>query len=600
MIFLTSHSRRAPEETDSRRSDTTNAGTSSDWVTCGFTKPDKLHPTQTNNSPFRYYFRDAPEVPHTDSTVSKLDALADAMVEDPPAPDGIGKIPPVFTYWGQFIDHDVTANTDRENEISKIDAADVPPVAREDVERELQNLRFGSLGLDSLYGGGPIQGPWAKKLQQALRFPKDRSMLWIGTTFDDGLEGVPLPRDPGRDVLRLDRLLKGNGSPISADDILALPEDLRALYVNKDGSFRVQRAILGDARNDENLAVSQLHLAFARVHNRIAATAADFGGPSGNPDQVFEWSKKRLIWIHQWLILHEYLPQICDPEIVSNVLDAGAPLYSAMFRTHAPSSHEAMPIPLEFSVAAFRFGHSMARAGYDWSRRFGREVPGEPQLLSRASFRNLFEFTGNASPPMSTAGRPSTPRLPQHWAIEWDRFVEPPVEGMEDRSARPIDTLLSLPMSDLFNEEEGSHGVLRNLAKRNLRRGHRLNLPSAQSCIAEINDRLGYGITPLSPEQLSSSATGAALEAGDFLNQTPLWFYVLKEAEAVGVDGRLGPLGSCLIAETLAGLVINDPESFWRQPGSGQDDRWHPSDGPMPAGEPVSSIKALLRTALVL
>lgn len=144
---------------------------------------------------------------------------------------------------------------------------------------------------------------------------------------------------------------------------------------------------------------------------------------------------------------------------------------------------------------------------------------------------------------------------------------------------------------------EGDPDVLRHLARRNLRRGHRLNLPSARDFIASISALDGTDLPRLTTEELCTSATADALAAGGFLDATPLWFYVLKEAECLGNDGRLDPLSSRLVAESLAGLVSNDAASFWSRPGTDDNGRWHPADGVTPGGQRVDSVAVMLRVS---
>lgn len=556
----------------------------SDGRAAGLTAPPAI------GGPFGYYFDRAPEAPHAADTATRLDALADAMVEASTAPESEAQnsdIPPVFTYLGQFIDHDITANTDRETGPSIIDGPGLTPIPRSNVVQQLVNLRSGFLELDSLYGDASGQGAFAQKLARLMRHPTLKGKMRLGVaTATDG-NRPPLPADPAADLLRLGRLI---GAGVTLAELQALPPALQGNFL-KAGQPIVQKAIIGDARNDENLIVAQLHCAFLRLHNKVVDTSP--AGGSASSDATFEAARKLVRWHYQWLIVNAYLPTVCDPATVDRVKAAEAPLYAAFHARSASAGQRQMPLPLEFSVAAFRFGHSMVRGAYDHNRFFGRSEDGSPTIIPRAPFVQLFNFTGNGDPPMSPGGTtPSAPTLPNNWIIEWDRFVESN-PALTDRGARKIDTRLAFPLSDLKNEPSG---LFKHLARRNLRRGHRLNLPAAQDCIAALagvyGPAGGGAVEPLSEAVLTSGATGAAVSDGGFLRKTPLWFYVLKEAEAAGGE-HLGALGSTLVAETLIGLVVKDPSSYWHQPGSDAG-RWHPRDGAKPDGRTVDSVAAML------
>lgn len=595
MLFVKSHGRSAEPASEREVSRASELSAAQSY---GYLKSDYGGDTPKFGS-FDYYFPEAPVIEDTAQYTDSMDALAVAMAENAPDPGDDSGIPPVFTYLGQFIDHDMTANTDRETSFSKIDVQRVVPAPRADVTANVSNLRMGALNLDSLYGGATAQGPFAKKLTRALRFPDDPAKLWIGTLFDAGLGSVPLPKDIAADLLRLDRLLDGPNPKVTEGELRALPEPLRGMFVNDDDTIRVQRAIIGDSRNDENLIVAQLHLAFARFHNQVVDEAHHHIGDVNDRDAVFAWARRMTTWHYQWLLLNSYLPTICDQAAVNAVLASGAPLYGAFLdRVGGQPEAGLMPMPLEFSVAAFRFGHSMVRASYDWSRFFGRGVGTRQPFLDRASFKLLFSFTGGASNPMPLPDGGNAPRLPSHWSVEWERLVSAVSGQFTDRAARKIDTKLALPLGDM--ENEGPPGVLRDLAKRNLRRGHRLNLPSAQDCIATLNQKYSANIPVLSSDQLSSGVTGKAVANGGFDVVTPLWFYVLKEAETICHGQSLGPLGSRLVSETIAGLIIHDPDSYWHQSGSDRDGRWSPADGVKPDDVIADSMPNFLRAAGVL
>ncbi len=539
---------------------------------------------------FAYFFPEAPPL-GVCANVDALDRLADAMVEPQGMPEASVPIPAVLTYFGQFVDHDMTAGTDRDEGLSVIDTPNLTPLPRAKVVRDRVNQRMGALNLDSLYGDPADPGPFPVPMHELLRAPFDRAKMWLGTTSDAGFGAVPLPADPGADLLRVGRLLREPHRKLTIDDLRALPEPARGAFVNDDGSIRLHRALIGDARNDENLIVAQLHLAFLRFHNRVVDSAT-----RGSPDERFIQAQKLVRWHYQWLVIREFLPTICDPEVVLATIADDARLYRRLVAASPVPAPGLLPMPLEFSVAAFRFGHSMVRSSYDWNRFFGRPVDGVRPLVDRAPFRLLFDFTGGGGMPAPDGT--AMPRLPQHWVVEWDRLAKTPPD-FPDQAARPIDTALAEPLADLGAAPGGLGVVLRHLARRNLRRGLRLNIPSAQACIAGVEAATGQRIRPLAPEVLRSGSTGDAVREGGFDRETPLWFYVLKEAEVVGRGARLGPLGSRLVAETLVGAVVKDPASYWWQRGS-DGGRWHPRDGAKPAGEIVDGIAPLLRAAGVL
>lgn len=537
---------------------------------CGFASGEN-YPADPVTGKFGYYFENAEGHPENDHVTAKLDALADAMVDNPSSPEGNSRIPPVFTYMGQFIDHDITANTDRETGLSVIDVEKVTPVARPQVSKQLGNLRFASLNLDSVYGGAPVQGEFARTLAKALRWPKDRAKMEAGTDFDTQFAHIPLPADPARDLFRMGWAIKSG--QIKSADLAKVPPELKDKFFNKDDSPRVQRAIIGDMRNDENLAVAQFHLAMIRLHNEIV-DAAGSNLPLHDRDEVYHWAQKMTRWTYQWLVMNAYLPAVCDPEVLSMVKDKGPKLYQAFFKANSPSHPDLMPMPLEFSVAAFRFGHTMARASYDWNRNFGR---GDDPILDRSDFNLLFRFTGDAM---------AEPRLPEHWPIEWDRFVLPPSTDFPDRAARKIDTLIAPPLHDMVNVMPGLHNVLRVLPRRNLRRGYRLNIPTAQGCLSELEKSHGIKLKALTPAQIASGGTKQAIKDGGFDTATPLWFYILKEAELLCDGETLGPLGSLLVADTLIGLMVCHPESYLNAaPGGG---KWEPQNSVKPNGVAIT------------
>lgn len=532
---------------------------------------------------FRYYFPYAAALPETVDMPPRLDALADSMVEPggPPDPTRNSQIPPVFTYLGQFIDHDITANTDRDSELSVIDGP-IGPLDRAMVEQAIVNLRDGSLALDSLYGDAPGQGAFATKLASLMRFPNNRAKMRLARPAAIGGR-VPLPAsDNATDLLRVGFLLRNNLLTVSELKALT-PAGLRNQFIDPATDEPIlHRAIIGDARNDENLIVAQLQVLFLRLHNKLADAT---GGRS------FEKARQLTRWHYQWLVVNSYLPTLCDAGVLAEVTGLEAPLYGGFFEAHGADGPR-MPMPIEFSAAGFRFGHSMIRGGYDHNRFFGEAVPGTPGVLPFASLDLLFRFTGDGR----MNGLSPEGQLPQNWVIEWERWMrlDPARPG---RSAMKIDANLAQPLSLMVNQGNDPalgnrmNELLKHLARRNLRRGYRLNLPTAQGAIAALGTMGFAPFRVLTAAELAGGtpARQAAVQGGGFDVATPLWFYVLREAEVIGNGEKLGPLGTHIVAQTLLGLVINDPDSYWNADGG----RWSP-DKFRPA-DPIDSLEDVAR-----
>lgn len=530
---------------------------------------------------FGYLFPDAAEIAAGErgEALNALAKLMEESGEDPAGGDDQGNadIAPVVTYMGQFIDHDITAGTNTEavTEALRIGGPTLKPQNRSLVVAGLRNMRKGTLQLDSLYGDGPIDGPMSARLQAAMRDPGNPNRMRVGELSRLNGTDAPISRVAGEDN-RLD--LPRVGAIVGTEQF-PTPDDLpEALRPESDDDARWdRRAFIGDSRNDENLILAQTHVAFLRLHNSFVDRGQDF-----------EQARRSTVWHYQWLVINDYLPAIADAVTLANVLADTAPLYRRFLNarsTKLPAG--SLPIPLEFSAAAFRFGHSMVRGEYDYNANFTRggagTVPG--------TFELMFAFTGNGEAPFG----PSTEAtLPDNWPIDWARFVDH--AGPLNRRARRVDTRLTPPLFAMANESPDVASLFRRLAERNLRRGHVINLPSAQELIAKLKQH-GWGPSvTLTPDEIASGPTAAAILDGGFADETPLWFYVLKEAELKGLGGRLGPLGTRIIAETLVGLVVSDAQSYWNATGG----RWSPDDAATDGHAAITTMPELFRAAGVM
>jgi Animal haem peroxidase len=446
-----------------------------------------------------------PKLPPLELPDAPLQALAEAMRDaDPGSAEGNNpKIPAGFTYLGQFVDHDITLD------LTSIGEKERDPLATE-------NFRTPSLDLDSIYGRGPDGSPHLYARNPAngnLPGPK----LLIGTTVG-GFQNL------------------GNVPPTFPND---LPRGAEGF------------ALIGDHRNDENLVVAQTHLAFLKFHNKVVdMLAARNPAP---PDLFFE-ARRIVTWHYQWMVLHDFVERLTEPGIVARILHDGRKFYR----------FKKIPyMPVEFSVAAYRLGHSMVREVYGHNRVF-TPAGGIPATLGL-----LFAFSGLSGgilgnlAPNPLQGPTPISALASNWIIDWRRYYDfntPAAPGFFLNATRRIDPFLVPQLHTL----PGGGG---NLAFRNLRRGVIMGLPSGQS-VAELMEVPN----PLTEDEIASGPDGAVAKAHGLHRKTPLWYYILKEAQVRRNGEALGPVGSRIVAEVFVGLVHGDHESYlWRK---GKD--WKP------------------------
>lgn len=443
------------------------------------------------NRAFRFsrLFPTLPKLVVTDELLRQLGA---GMLETTANSSEKTSIPAGYTYLGQFIDHDITF--DQTEGIPDHDLT----------LDEIVDGRSPSLDLDSLYGRGPTLQP---------ELYTNGVKLQVGmTTAVDGLKQFP------NDLLRL------NAEP--------------------------PRAVIGDPRNDENLAVAQTHLAFTKFHNAVVdllhAQDATLQGNS-----LFEATRTLVVQHYQHIVLTDFLPRLIEKAALDRALD--------QLRQNPPSDPNAEPtMPLEFAVAAFRLGHSMVRPTYSWNKFF-----------SNADFFFLFIFTAGSG----NLGGLST--LPSNWIVDWRRFYEIPlhpaptplVDGKPNMT-RKIDTSLAAVLGSL----PGLPAGLNSLAVRNLLRGSRLGLPSGQA----IANAIGAEVLDAQTLKALLQAKGLPADAIDnaqLANQTPLWFYILAEAEVNHAGESLGAVGSHILATTFVNLIAQSKTSILRGPAWQPDAR---------------------------
>jgi Animal haem peroxidase len=428
---------------------------------------------------------------------SNLAALAQAMSAEFDAPkdgkdDEESGIPALYTYLGQFIDHDITF--DPASSLQKQNDPDA-----------LIDFRTPSFDLDNIYGRGPDDQPYI--------YDGDNSFLL----------GEPLR----------------GGDPNARD----LPRN----------SANPRRALIGDPRNDENSIVSQLQGLFLRFHNRMLADNASL--PLSKVQESVRFH-------YQYILLYDFLPRIIHSSVLNQLKTDGHYDRERLKFFHWKN---APFMPVEFSVAAYRLGHSMIRPGYRLNDKVLLPIFPVPN-------KNLLEGL--------TGFRAMNPQ----WGIDWGRVIDIDTrvyDGTEAENkqrlqfAYRIDTSLVNPLSDLPPPVAANPS---SLPQRNLERGWRLGLPSGQSVaramgvkpLADNDILIGQGVDK--PDQPLKDILSVSKI---FTDNCPLWTYILAEAMhfkenvKAPVKGSvtittplLGPVGGRIVAEVFLGLMFGDSRSL--------------------------------------
>lgn len=436
-------------------------------------------------------------------------------------------VPAIYTYFGQFVDHDLTLDT-----ASNLADASADP----------NNERTPRLDLDCLYGQGPDSG--------AFMYERDGK---LATNPDN-------------------------------------PYDLpRAASQFDPGDKFSHRAIIGDPRNDENSIVCQFQLALIHFHN---AMIEHFKGQGKKGQDLFKAARQEVRYTYQTIVVEDFLKRIVNPKTYGDFAKEYATLGAAAFKLYKPGPQRT-GLPLEFTGAAYRFGHSGVRNAYRLNKDFRSLVFDDDQMPSQT----LVGFGD----------------LPKNHVIDWSLFVsnaKAPGEIFdntafaEDRKSDPerlqfaykLDTTLVDPLAHLPERISGDAvgTTFASLAARNLKRGYNFRLPSGQVIAAllgsappplQIGEKLLKFVDANPDKQIKglTAADAAALNA-----DTPLWLYVLAEAQkgllnAEGVyptksvegvdvfkkeskDGtQLGPVGGRILMEVFYGVLEDDKESVFHQ-----------------------------------
>jgi Animal haem peroxidase len=470
---------------------------------------------------FGRMFRSLPAATYGKTDAASRKALMDlgaAMTSsfDPPR-DGFDAeesgIPSLYTYFGQFVDHDITFDP-------------MTTLIQHSDPDALTDFRTPALDLDNVYGRGPGDQPYM--------YDNGGPKFLLGDALDNG--AYDLPRN----------------------------------------TAKPRRALIGDPRNDENSIVSQLQGLMLRFHNRVV---------DDNDKLDFPALQKIVRWHYQWVVIHDFLPKIVSAPVL-DAMKTNGKFDKAKLKFFHWRNDPFMPV--EFSVAAYRLGHSMIRPGY-------RLNDDDTTLLP------IFPIAPNTIPGIPKGipdGLTGFQEMAKNRGIDWGRFIDlegdvrayggdpdtikPADAEMKRRLqfAYRIDTSVVTPLSVLPSTVVSDPPP--SLPQRNLIRAFELGLPTGQDVARAM------GVTPLEDSEI---VIGKAVDSpsGDdvlgklsdlpqlsaFFGKCPLWTYVLAEAARtttslpVSVIGgkqittpQLGPVGGRIVAEVFLGMLFGDKDSF--------------------------------------
>lgn len=414
----------------------------------------------------------------SDEALEAIGKVNGLMHEKGSAKSGDSQIPAAYTFFAQFVDHDITLDTTSQLNSTRVQAPE-----------QLPNLRSPNLDLDCVYAFGPEASPY----------------LYDGTG----------------------RLLVGNAEN---------PNDLPRVVTGEANSAEVKigRALIGDPRNDENLFISQLQLAFHKFHNKLMDEFA----------YEFEEAQRQARFHYQHIVLHDFLKRVCDPTVYRFALERLYRNEEPLF--YARDSNGDLPMPVEFSVGAFRFGHSMVRSSY------------KPNTKQRAI--ELFD---------EEFGTLGFSAIPAKLSVEWKFLFE---KGPSFKS-RKIDELLTDELLKLpIPVVDDANPLNTSLPFRNLMRGRSLGLPSGQD-VARLLADSDYPVTvnDLKFESICGWKTLKPAVREEIRESTPLFFYLLRESKVISKGAHLGPVASAILMEVFGGILSLCSETFL------SDTRWSPS-----------------------
>lgn len=576
--------------------------------------PNNVSPRSTafSRGKFGRLFPALPPQCYNEPNIYLLNMLARRMVRVESSA-GKSKVPAGYTYFGQFIAHDMSF--------------DPTTIGERTTDPEfLWNFRTPALDLDSVYGGGPALTPYL---------------------YDDDWKFI----------------VSYNGSINSVQNL-----SLFDFQRNSNGT-----AIIVDPRNDENMILSRIHLIFQLLHNHFM-NQNESSIP--NKKQRFEKAKKETIWHYQWIILYDYLPRIIGPDFLNDLLNLGMSyekgrkyydwrnepflpieFAAAAFRfghtqirdkyrigneklgNFKPSDSGSQDLdlrlktkfPAPIDLRAFFFDQKKSITGQNFAHKIEPKIASALSSVSKfktpenSDLNNNMDFLQLLFDTLEQKGYKKLfgKKLDNNQIIAiWNDILDTVKTDQtalsslamgnrlnnirQERIGKPQNdsgnNLIQI-INDFFSEQifdEARNEIqtfqskemskyiphFENLAFRTLLKGCQMSLPSGQS----VANLIGAKIEPVVFEDLvlptSEASDKKTIEANQeitarlqeaFGENTPLWYYILHEAKDLEApktySQRLGKVGATIVGEVIIGLIDGDDDSFLSQHRT-----WKPND----------------------
>jgi len=302
-------------------------------------------------------------------------------------------------------------------------------------------------------------------------------------------------------------------------------------------------AIIGDPRTDENMIIGGLQAAMIKFHNNVVDLVAA-RNRRADADEIYRTARRLVTWHYQWIIVNEFLPAVIGRERVGRLLARR----ERVFPSQVPF------IPVEFQGAAYRMGHSMVRPSY--RANFNGIRGNDPAAAGAPFFGMIFDPAGEGqADPVDLRGFTRAPRR----FIGWQTFFK--FDATSFRSNKRLDTTISTALFNLpLPTIAGNEPNPTSLPQRNLLRHVTWGIPSGQAIAAEL------GATALTRRDLDD------VQPLGLADSTPLWFYILREAQLQHDGLQLGEVGANIVGRVFIGMLQLDRDSYLAD-----EPRWRPT-----------------------